>query len=189
MLKLFYHKDFLMKQLFVCMAALLGACNNTPKSDTSKIDDTSSTSLTDTSVASGTSTDSPGDTTVWAGSFAKWTNDDGEIFPGEYDTTNQVFVVCASHLTVKVNRDKVRFESGNCDNGAPTRISLMIITKDSARLLPGDLVAVDTAAGKIPTAVFRVNNQEKKVILNERQYSNIKKVKARKVNAHLVQPK
>jgi hypothetical protein len=174
-----------MKQLFICVAAaLFSACNNdTPKMDDSKGVDTTATSPT------GSSTNS-GDTTVWAGSFAKWTSDNGEIFPGEYDTTNEVFVVCTSHLAMKVSRDKVKFESGDCDNGAPTRISLMIIKKDSARLLPGDLVAVDSAAGKVPTAVFRVNNQEKKVILNERQYSNIRKIKAsRKVNPHLVQPK
>ena len=178
-----------MKQLFVCVAAILfSACNNsTPKGNAGKIDDTSAKTPTDTSV---TSTDSPGDTTVWAGSFAKWINDNGDKIPGDYDTTNQVFVVCASHVTMKVDPNRVKFESGNCDDGsAPLRIALMIIKKDSARLLHGDLVAVDSTAGKTPTAVFRVNNQEKKVILNERQYSNIRRIKAtRKVNPHLVKP-
>jgi hypothetical protein len=177
-----------MKQLFVYFAALLfSACNNkTPKEGTES-KDTSTTSATGTPVAS---TDSPGDTTVWAGSFAKLTNENGDKIPGEYDTTNQVFVVCASHVAMKVDPTRVRFEDGACDDGgAPTRLALMVIMKDSARLLHGDLVAVDSTAGKTPTAVFRVNNQEKKVILNERQYSNMKKINAaRKVNPHLVKP-
>jgi hypothetical protein len=89
-----------------------------------------------------------------------------------------------------VNPDSVKFENGHCDNSAPMTLSLMIIKKDSARLLPGELVAVDSTPGKVPTAVFRINNRERKVILNEKQYSNINRIKAtRKVNAHLQQPK
>jgi len=178
-----------MKQLFVWVAAVLfSACNNnTPKGDAGKTNDTSTTSPIDTST---TASANPGDTTVWAGSFAKMTNDDGEKIPGEYDTTNQVFVVCTSHIAVKVDRDKVKFESGDCDNGAPMTLSLMIIQKDSARLLPGELVRVDSTPGKVHTAVFRINNQERKVILNEKQYSNINRIKAtRKANTHLQQPK
>jgi hypothetical protein len=90
---------------------------------------------------------------------------------------------------VKVDRDKVKFESGDCDSGAPMTLSLIIINKDSARLLPSELVTVDSAPGKVPTAVFRINNRERKVILNEKQYSNINRIKAnRKANAHLRQP-
>ena len=180
-----------MKQLFVCVAVILfSACNNnTPKGDAGKTNDTSTTAPIDTSTTSLAST-TPGDTTVWAGSFAKMTTRDGGKIPGEYDTTNQVFIVCTSHVTVKVNPDSVRFENGHCDNSAPMTLSLMIINKDSARLLPGELVAVDSTPGKVPTAVFRINNRERKVILNEKQYSNINRIKAnRKVNTHLQQPK
>lgn len=174
-----------MKLVIIYAAVMLfTACNtNQTKGDQGKTGDSSGTSSTDLSGNSG-------DTTVWAGSFAKWTSDEGEIFPGEYDTTNQVFVVCVSHVATKVDPSRVKFESGSCDNSnAPLRLALMVIKNDSARLLPGDLVAVDSAAGKLPTAVFKIDNQEKKVILNERQYSNIKNIRAsRKVNAHLVQP-
>ena len=179
-----------MKQLFVCVAVtLISACNNTPKDDGGKTNDTSTTAPIDTSTTSLASA-TPGDTTVWAGSFAKMTTRDGGKIPGEYDSTNHVFVVCTSHITVKVNPDSVTFENGHCDNGAPTTLSLMIINKDSAHLLPGELVRVDSTQGKVPTAVFRINNQERKVILNEKQYSNINRIKAaRKVNTHHQQPK
>ena len=179
-----------MKQLFVCVAAILfSACNNnTPKDDAGKTNDTSATASIDTSTTLLAS--AKPDTTVWAGSFAKMTTRDGDRIPGEYDSTNHEFVVCTSHVTVKVNPDSVRFENGHCDNGAPLTLSLMIINIDSARLLPGDLVRVDSTQGKVPTAVFRINNQERKVILNEKQYSNINGIKAsRKVNTHHQQPK
>ena len=175
-----------MKQLFVCVAVILfSACNNnTPKDDAGKTNDTSATASTDTSTTLLAS--AKPDTTVWAGSFAKMTTRDGDRIPGEYDSTNHVFVVCTSHVPVKVNPDSVRFESGHCDNGPPSTLSLMIINIDSARLLPSELVAVDSTPGKAPTAVFRINNQEKKVTLNEKQYSNISRIKAsRKANAYL----
>jgi hypothetical protein len=178
-----------MKQLFVCVAVILfSACNNTPKDEAGKTNDTLTTQSIDTSTTLLASANP--DTTVWAGSFAKMTTADGDKIPGEYDITNHVFVVCTSHVTVKVNPDSVRFENGHCDNGAPTTLSLMIINKDSAQLLPGELVRVDSTQGKVPTAVFRINNQERKVILNEKQYSNFNRIKAtRKVNTHLQQPK
>lgn len=98
---------------YLCVLLLLWACNST------------------TQTPPPPPPKPPVDTVVWIGIHARWNYSPGSEYDGNYDTSNQVFIVCNTDHSSVVPRASVILESGgSCDTSVSNRVRLMEIKRN-----------------------------------------------------------
>lgn len=108
------------------------------------------------------------DTVVWIGIHARWNYAPGTEYDGEYDTSNQVFIVCNTDHSSVVPRARVILESGgSCDTSVSNRVRLMEIKRnDTIATTIGRASTVNEGSVSFKTAkgVKAVQLREKEVL-------------------------
>lgn len=128
-----------------------------------------------TATATTTTTPSNTDTVVWVGAFARWNESPTEQYDGNYDTANNVFIICGNHKSFVVPRGQITLQTnGNCDTSFSNRVWMIErTTKGNANILGAAVRLTDTTlrTGKAeirlnPSEVVRLNRaiQTKKFI-------------------------
>ena len=110
------------------------------------------------------------DTLLWVGIFARWIYNDLEHYDGSYDTTSKIFVMCSNNQAIVVPPEQIKFQaSGFCDTAAANRVKLMIKKVDSVKIITNQLKIKDREG------IYKINNQEKTIRINEKTLERIKK--------------
>lgn len=114
------------------------------------------------------------DTVVWIGIHARWNYAPGTEYDGNYDTSNQVFIVCNTDRSSVVPRTNVILETGgSCDTSVTNRIRLMEIRRhDTVATTIGHASSVDEG-----TVSFKTARGEKAVQLKAEQTLRIRQLR------------
>ncbi|TDX01568.1 hypothetical protein [Dinghuibacter silviterrae] len=101
-----------------------------------------------------------GDTVLWIGTFARWNRAPGEQYDGNYDTANDVFVICDNHKSLVVPRAQVTLQTnGSCDTALTGRVMLMYKRQDSVHAV-GPTFQLSDPAVLSKTATLRLKPAE-----------------------------
>lgn len=108
--------------------------NNTPPADASgSADNPLADALTDNGEGA----------IIFVGIFARWNYQAGEQYDGSYDTTHNLFVLCASNQCHKVPRSQVAFQQfGSCDTAIEDRLKMFKIQKNGSIDADGNRIRV-----------------------------------------------
>lgn len=128
-----------------------------------------------TGGSAGTTKTHPADTLVWIGIHARWNSGPGVEYDGNYDTTNQIFVVCSSDRSLTVPRNQIVLEaSGGCDTAFSNRVRLMErFDLDSIKTIGNGAPAAVSEVS--PALTFKTGKGTKTVLLHQTEAVRIKR--------------
>jgi hypothetical protein len=157
-----------MKNLFVCFCFFCPCCFLSCHDKTSRAGERADSSTRVAELVPGApAAAQKSDTVLWLGIFARWNYGPGEAYDGNYDTTNNIFVMCSSKKAQVVGRAQIIFQaSGNCDTAFNDRLKLMEIHRSTGQaFIVGDGVKLNDVSGPNAKIEYNAGNVTKVVEL------------------------
>ncbi len=132
-----HSKIIIMKRILtLLLTVLVCACNNHPASNKPSDTTSSLTPLTATK-----------DPVVFVGVFARWTDNTGAQYDGDYDSTLSIFCSCQTNRAQSVPASQITYQQyGSCDNTNQPRIAMFRYKKDGS--LDSEGIKVNVSGNK-----------------------------------------